>query len=97
MARSTGDAIVGVGCRSISFNAISTHVISSVSITTCKVVDIREVWGHKFIPVVFGFLLSLTTVSVEYAVSNNLFAVIVVELKIYEEIQCVEWSVTENR
>ena len=68
-----------------------------MSTTTCKVVDIREVWGHKFVPVVFGSVLSLTTVSVEYAVSNNLFAVIVVELKMYEEIQCVEWSVTENR
>ena len=97
MARSTGDAVVGVGCRSISFNAISTHVTSSVSTTTCKVVDIREVWGHKFIPVVFGSVLSLTTVCVEYAVGNNLFAVIVVELKIYEEIRCVDWSVTENR
>ena len=86
MARSTGGAVVGVGCRSISFNAISTHVISSVSITTCKVVDIREVWGNKFIPVVFDSVLSLTTVCVEYAVSINLFAVIVVELKIYEEI-----------
>ena len=68
MARSTGDAVVGVGCRSISFDAMSTHVTSSVSITTCKIVDIREVWGHKFIPVVFGSVLSLTTVSVDYAV-----------------------------
>ena len=60
MARSTGDAVVGVGCMSISFDAMSTHVIVSVSITTCKIVDIRRVRGYKFIPVIFCSVLSLT-------------------------------------